>query len=337
MTEAHEVLPPFSPLSVSIGIYVYQDRRMADPVERLDEMVDMARTAEQLGFDGVTASEHHRGRSGYMPNPLQLMSMYLHETERTWAAGCPMLLPLRVPGTLAEELAWLNARFPDRVGMTFAAGADNEDFAALGVPFESRAAAYEKGLRLVSDVLSGRNRGALGGDPAIARCAGHPIPLSSGSMTRTGVRRAARCGVGVTFGRRQWQPANAAGTGGDPVRELLELYASAGGRGPKVYTTYVFVGRPPEGVAEGIAERNVLGPAAAGLKTRVIEQPPRLGGTVDEIVEDWLDALAAGMDCVNMRIPYHGMPLSIAREQLLRIGEEVLPAFRKAVAGRPPS
>jgi hypothetical protein len=307
---------------------------MDNPTNRLETMVEMAKSAERLGFDGVTSAEHHRGRAGYMPNPLQLATMYLHETDHLWSGGCPMILPVRVPATLAEDLAWLAARFPDRVGMVFGSGADYMDFDALGVPFEGRGKRFEEGFKLVADVLSGRGAGSLAADPAVARCLKDPVPLASASMTRYGVRLAARCGVGVAFGRSKWRRgadwdaydrAFGFGTAPRQLRTLLDIYEEAGGVGPRIYTPHVFIGEPPPAIREGI-----LGRAQAGAESG---EPPRsgrkLGLSADEIVEDWMNALADGMDCIDMRIPFQDMPLEVALEQFERLGEEVLPAFRR--------
>ena len=75
-----------------------------------------ARLAARAGFAGVMTSEHHGGLRRLLPNPLQLAGWLLEAMPTGWAAACPLLLPLRPVGLVAEEVAWLAARFPGRVG-----------------------------------------------------------------------------------------------------------------------------------------------------------------------------------------------------------------------------
>ena len=95
------------------------------------------------GFDGVMTSEHHGGFAGYLPNPLQIASFVLEENPSGWAAPCPLLLPLRPTAQVAEEIAWLDARHPGRVGLGVAAGALPLDFEVMGVPLRGGRAAVQ--------------------------------------------------------------------------------------------------------------------------------------------------------------------------------------------------
>ena len=51
--------------------------------------------------------------------------------SRGWAAAAPVLLPLRPVAMLAEEVAWLDARFPGRVGLGVGPGSLALDFDAM--------------------------------------------------------------------------------------------------------------------------------------------------------------------------------------------------------------
>ena len=73
--------------------------------------------AVDSGFAGIMTSEHHGGFPGYLPNPLQVAGFILDSTPIGWAAACPLLLPLRPTALVAEEVAWLAARYPGRVGV----------------------------------------------------------------------------------------------------------------------------------------------------------------------------------------------------------------------------
>src|SRR5215471_7032539 len=133
----------FAPASVSFRSYPHDD---LDPPAILEEMCAQAALAIDQGFDGVMTSEHHGGFAGYLPNPLQLAGFLLDAMPAGWAAPCPLLLPLRPAALVAEETAWLAARFPERVGLGVAAGALKDDFEIMGLPMDSRAARFSAGL-----------------------------------------------------------------------------------------------------------------------------------------------------------------------------------------------
>ncbi|HWC37795.1 MAG TPA: hypothetical protein VG476_04660, partial [Acidimicrobiales bacterium] len=105
---------PLASGTISVRLYPHSDL----PASRIvDEMRSQAAIAHEHGFDGVMTSEHHGGLAGYSPNPLQLAGWLLEAMPGGWAAACPLLLPLRPVALVAEEVAWLAARFPDRVGV----------------------------------------------------------------------------------------------------------------------------------------------------------------------------------------------------------------------------
>jgi len=112
-------MEPFAPGSVSLRLYPHNDLSATGIV---DELRTQASLAVQHGFDGVMTSEHHGGFHGYLPNPLQAAGWCLEAMPGGWAAPCPLLLPLRPPALVAEEIAWLAARFPGRVGIGVASG-----------------------------------------------------------------------------------------------------------------------------------------------------------------------------------------------------------------------
>ena len=108
---------PLAPGSVSLRLYPH-DLSATDQVEVLRRQ---ARRASEIGYDGVMVSEHHADFPGYLPNPVQLAGLLLDAMPTGWVAPCPMLLPLKPYALIAEDLAWLAAAYPGRVGVGFAA------------------------------------------------------------------------------------------------------------------------------------------------------------------------------------------------------------------------
>ena len=181
-------------------------------------------------------SEHHGGFAGYLPNPLQLAGWLLEAMPSGWAAPCPLLLTLRPPALVAEEVAWLAARFPGRVGVGLAAGALPQDFEIIRVDTDDLARHFAEGLAHVAAYLGGHETGLLAGDPAIAACRESPVPVVSAAASTTAVRRAARLGVGILFDSLATP---------ERCRRLSDAYREAGGRGPVILIRRAWIGEPP--------------------------------------------------------------------------------------------
>src|SRR4051794_33042401 len=170
---------PFAPGSVSLRLYPHGDL----PATRIiDELCGQAALGAQHGFDGVMTSEHHAGFHGYLPNPLQTAGWCLEAMADGWAAPCPPLLPLRPAALVAEEIAWLAARFPGRVGLGVASGALPADFEIMHVPMDDLAKRFTAAFEELAGILDGSAPGALATDPAIAAATERPIPVLSAAM-----------------------------------------------------------------------------------------------------------------------------------------------------------
>ncbi len=97
------------------------------------------------------------GFPGYLPNPLQMAGFILDESPSGWAAACPLLLPLRPTAMVAEEVAWLAARYPGRVGLGVAAGALPLDFEAMDLSVATAVEVFRAELPRIVDMLRGRD------------------------------------------------------------------------------------------------------------------------------------------------------------------------------------
>src|SRR3954454_23676272 len=185
---------PFAPGSVSLRLYPHGD---LPATQIIDELRVQAALGARHGFDGVMTSEHHGGFHGYLPNPLQLAGWCLEAMPSGWAAPCPLLLPLRPAALVVEEVAWLAARFPGRVGLGVAAGSLEQDFTVMGLDKADLTRRFADALATVAAALSGRADGGLAADPAVSRCVTDPVPVLSAAMSVTACRRAAGLGVGL--------------------------------------------------------------------------------------------------------------------------------------------
>jgi alkanesulfonate monooxygenase SsuD/methylene tetrahydromethanopterin reductase-like flavin-dependent oxidoreductase (luciferase family) len=318
------VTVPLAPGSVSVRLYPHNDLPARQIVT---ELRVQATLAVAHGFDGVMTSEHHGGFAGYLPNPLQVAGWCLDAMPHGWAAPCPLLLPLRPAALVAEEVAWLAARFPDRVGIGVASGALPADFEIMGLTMEDLTDRFTSGLERLVGFLHGREPGALAGDPAVGACAQAPVPIVSAAMGFTAVRRAARLGIGLLFDSLSTPPR---------CRELTDAYRDAGGTGPCILIRRAWLGEPPRNEVEQQLDRyRSYTPRGAQAHWGDDE----LAGAADaRIVAGQLaDAVSvAGADALNVRVHVPGVTLDAARAQIAGLGDEVVPMVRTALSGTRP-
>ena len=88
--------------------------------------LEMAETAEDLGFDWVSVSEHHYAPYQMTPNPMIMASAIIQRTKRVRVALLGPLVPLNNPVRLAEEVAMLDALSGGRMEVLFLRGTPNE-------------------------------------------------------------------------------------------------------------------------------------------------------------------------------------------------------------------
>jgi alkanesulfonate monooxygenase SsuD/methylene tetrahydromethanopterin reductase-like flavin-dependent oxidoreductase (luciferase family) len=300
---------PMAEGSVSLRLYPHNDLDASAIVETL---LDQGRRASVAGLDGVMTAEHHGGFGGYLPNSLQAAGWLLEVMPRGWAAACPLLLPLRPAAMVAEETAWLAARFPGRVGLGVAAGSLVDDFEIMDTDKVDLSRRFAEGLAMVTGMLSGRDPGRLAGDRAIARCAEHPVPVLSAAMRPAAVRRAAACGAGLIFESLSTT---------DRVRELADLYREAGGAAPTVMIRRVWVGEPPATEVE--RQRDLYRTYALQSAQAHWGGQEMVTGPDPASVAEGLLAVkaAAGVGALNLRLHAPGIPPEAIAEQIDALGE----------------
>jgi alkanesulfonate monooxygenase SsuD/methylene tetrahydromethanopterin reductase-like flavin-dependent oxidoreductase (luciferase family) len=311
---------PFAPGSVSIRLYPHDG--LSAP-EMVSELCAQAGLALGSGFDGVMTSEHHGGFAGYLPNPLQMVAFILDDHPTGWAAASPLLLPLRPAALVAEETAWLAARHPGRVGLGVAAGALALDFEAMGIDRSSAPARFAAQLPRVVAMLSGRDLGPLAGDPALARCADHPVPVLSAAVSPTAARRAASVGAGLLMEGM---------SDVDRLARLTSAYDGSGGSASKVLIRRVWLGD----VRRDLVDRQrqaydgVTGdPAAFGVDQTVSSTDPvRLAELLSGV------ARRAGATSLDLRVHLPGMAPESVRRQIRVLGAEVVPRLKSGWDGR---
>ena len=313
---------PLAAGSISLRLYPHLDRPAPEIVE---ELRAQAALAADHGFDGVMVSEHHAGFYGYLPNPQQVAGWLLEAMPRGWAAASPVLLPLRVPTIVAEEAAWLNARFPGRVGLGVAAGGLPADFELLDMPMDELGRRFTAGMERVAALLRGDDGGdGMIGDPALAACADAPIPLVSAVNSNTSVKRAARLGAGIIIDSL---------TATERCREIVSLYRESGGTGAAILIRRAWLGEPPKADLDRQVDVYKSYSSAAAMKNWGSDELVSVTGASEE-AEKLLDSLReTGADALNIRVTVPGVGPEQVRDQIIGLGDDVLPLVRKGLGG----
>ena len=157
-----------------IVLVLSENWTMVDP-RRLDQLVEMARIAEDTGIDAVMLSEHivlgsSAGADGIMsnardyampgnqdpgmpwPDSLGLAAATAAVTSRVRIALAAIIAPLRHPLLLAKQLATLDLLSRGRLVVQPTVSWHQDEYQALGVPFEERGSRLDEHLAAWSRV-----------------------------------------------------------------------------------------------------------------------------------------------------------------------------------------
>ena len=309
---------PFAAGSVSIRLYPHNELPAGAIV---DELRTQAALALGSGFDGVMTSEHHGGFAGYMAQPLQMATFVLEDHADGWVAAAPLLLPLRSTALVAEEVAWLRARHPGRVGLGVAAGALPLDFEVAGVDQADAVDRFKAELPRLVGMLRGEDLGALEGDPALLACRQHPVPVLSAAVSVPAARRAARCGAGILMEGM---------SAPERLTRLTTAFDEAGGTGAKVLIRRVWLGRVHAELVRD--QRAVYESYATGAGTFGADQTVAADDPSELVAALAAGVAEAGADALNLRVQLPGMAPEQVREQIERIGSTVVRPLKEALS-----
>lgn len=311
---------PLAAGSVSLRLYPHD----LTPIRQLDVMRRQARRAVDVGYDGVMIAEHHAGFPGYVPNPVQVAGMLLDAMPGGWAAPCPMLLPLKPYALIVEDLAWLSAAYPGRVGVGFAAGALPVDFEVAGVPFDEIVERFTAALPLAVAALRGDAAEPLSGDRAVQRLADDPIPVVVAAQSAAACRRAAALGCGVLYDSLH---------GPDVVAGLGRAHRDAGAADSRVLIRRVWIGDPP--AADMAAQMEHYRSYAREEVSRNWPEESLVHGPSPEAAADALLAVLEAADCdtVNVRVHVRGLDPEQVDRQLDLHAAGFVDRVRSGLAG----
>jgi probable F420-dependent oxidoreductase len=228
-----------------------------------DQLFEVARICEEVGFDGLMISDHllhfdqMRPRYPYSedgrppfearavwPECWSLIGALAAVTQRIRFVTNVYILPLRNPVEVAKATSSVASFAEDRVVLGAGAGWMKEEFELLGVDFHSRGRRFDECIEVIRKLWSGRtveHRGEFFELPAVQMCPvpSRPIPIYIGGASPAALRRAARLGDGWLGPGQTLEEALAT------VAQLERLRSEAG-RGGEPFDAVVPLGGPPE-------------------------------------------------------------------------------------------
>ena len=121
--------------------------------------IKIAKTAEELGFDSVWASDHvvmpekHLGSfSEVFYDPFMLLSYIAAETSKIKIGTSVIILPYRNPVVVAKMIATLDVLSGGRVIFGVGPGWMREEYNALSVPYEKRGARTNEYIQAIKEL-----------------------------------------------------------------------------------------------------------------------------------------------------------------------------------------
>ncbi len=116
-----------------------------------DTIVHVARRAEEWGLDSFWLSDHLLASSPEL-DVVATLSLLASHTSRIKLGPSVFLLNLRHPLTVAKSFATLDYLSHGRMVMAVGTGANLADYAACGIPVESRGRRLDEGIQVLRKV-----------------------------------------------------------------------------------------------------------------------------------------------------------------------------------------
>ncbi len=118
---------------MDFGTFLLLQSPSARPPEELfARAVELAQTADRLGFDSIWCAEHHFSTYGYLSRPLMLAIHIANRTERIRVGSAVVVLPLHHPLIVAEEIATADVLTGGRLDVGLGRGYQTYEFERLG-------------------------------------------------------------------------------------------------------------------------------------------------------------------------------------------------------------
>ena len=231
---------------MELGLITFADVGSLTPEQRLRNLLEEARLAEEVGLDVFGVGEHHRPDFA-VSAPAVVLGAIAAQTSRIRLTSAVTVLSSDDPVRVFEEFAEVDLLSGGRAEIMAGRGSFTESFPLFGYDLEDYDELFAEKLELLLALRSservswsGRHRAALDGQGVWPRPAQDPLPVwIAVGGTPQSVARAGLLGLPLTI----------AIIGGQPDRfvPLVDLYRRAAAEGghetpPLAINTHAFVG-----------------------------------------------------------------------------------------------
>lgn len=330
---------------MKLSLIVRGQHAPGESAARLRDDLDLVRTAEQVGFDGIVKGSHYSAEPFESLQQIPFLAHCAAIAPRLRIICGLVLVPLHKPLDLAEQLATLDVLSGGKLVFGASIGYRDVEFKAFGIPRGGMGARFEECMTAIRRLWTEDFVDMRGDNFELdhATCSVKPLqkptpPIWIGGNADVAIRRAARIGdcwyvnphnTLETIGRQMELYKRALDAAGRPFPAEMPMRREvfvASSRAEAIrlaqpyleekYKAYRAWGQDkvmPEGddfdheYQELLQDRFVMGSAAE--------------------VADQLNKLhfSLGIDHIVASIHWPGMPNSLAIEQLHRLGEDVKP------------
>ncbi|BAU16015.1 beta-ketoacyl synthase (plasmid) [Leptolyngbya sp. NIES-3755] len=148
--------------------------------EKYRLVIESARFADRHGFTSVWVPERHFTQFGCLyPNPAVLHAALARETKQIQLRAGSVVLPLHAPIRVAEEWAVVDNLSDGRVGISFAAGWNPNDFAGCPDRYDDRHDILFSGIQTVQKLWRGESVWMPNGKNIPVEIRIYPTPIQS--------------------------------------------------------------------------------------------------------------------------------------------------------------
>ena len=272
-------------------------------------LLDLAQSADELGFDLFTLSDHLHSDQPTI-EPWTALSWLAGKTERIELGTNVLGLPYRAPAVLAKAAETLDRMSQGRLVLGLGAGGYDHEFEAFGLTVRTPGAkitAQREAIRIIRGLWAGRPEVFAGKEfsvhgAQIAPLPEHRIPIWLGAYGPKALELTGQIADGwlPSFGRINLTQAV-------QMREVVRKAAVDAGRDPDSIT------------------------CACNLSVRVApgqtSRPGLVTGSVSEVVRQIAEVVRAGFTLPLLS------PQTVSEQELL--AHEVIPAVRAEIVERP--
>ncbi|MBV9152548.1 MAG: LLM class flavin-dependent oxidoreductase [Alphaproteobacteria bacterium] len=124
-------------------------------VQLYRDHLEEAVLAEELGFDNVWVSEHHFSPDQWNPSPFTFLAAVAARTSHIRLGTYVLLLPLRNPVQVAEDVAVLDNISNGRIDLAVGVGSAAGEFRTLGIPVNERLGRTFEALTVIERCFTG--------------------------------------------------------------------------------------------------------------------------------------------------------------------------------------